>query len=73
MLQPQNIAVGPKPEPFSKYKKSVRDLLYFSSELTEAQKVVAEFFDDKIKSILGSTFHIGITNKTCHIYPITSF
>ncbi len=61
-FQPQNI-IGPTPDRFAQYKKSVRDLLYFSSELTEAQKVVSEFFDDKIRSVFASTYHIAILKK----------
>lgn len=52
-----------QPGEFDGYKRSVRELLFFTSELSEGQKAVSEFFDDKIKSILESNFHIGMSHK----------
>ena len=45
---------------FDTYKKSVKELLFFASELSEGQKAISEFFDDKIKSVFASTLHMGL-------------
>lgn len=62
IFQPQNTFAS-QPEKFGPYKKSVKELLFFAAELSEGQKAVTEFFDDKIRSIFQSTFHIGILKK----------
>jgi len=38
----------------------VKELLFFASELSEGQKAISEFFDDKIKSVFASTLHKGL-------------
>ena len=48
---------------FDAYKKSVKELLFFASDLSEGQKAISEFFDDKIKSIFESTLHIAHQKK----------
>ena len=48
---------------FDAYKKSVKELLFFASDLSEGQKAISEFFDDKIKSIFESTLHIAHHKK----------
>ena len=48
---------------FDAYKKSVKELLFFASDLSEGQKAISEFFDDKIKSIFQSTLHIAHHKK----------
>ena len=52
-----------QPGKFDEYTQSVKNLLFFTAELSEGQKSVAEFFDDKIKSIMESNFHIGLIKK----------
>lgn len=49
----------PQPGKFDTYERSVKELLFFASDLSEGQKSVTEFFDDKIKSVLASTLHMG--------------
>jgi hypothetical protein len=48
---------------FDTYHRSVNELLFFAADLSEGQKAIAEFFDDKIRSIMESTFHIGMHKK----------
>ena len=48
---------------FDAYKKSVKELLFFASDLSEGQKAISEFFDDKIKSVFESTLHIAHQKK----------
>ena len=38
----------------------MKELLFFASELSEGQKAISEFFDDKIKSVFASTLHMGL-------------
>ena len=37
--------------------------MFFASDLSEGQKAISEFFDDKIKSIFESTLHIAHHKK----------
>ena len=41
----------------------MKELLFFASDLSEGQKSISEFFDDKIKSVFQSTFHMGMLKQ----------
>ena len=62
LFQPEN-TFKTQPSKYDDYTKSVRELLFFTAELSEGQKAITEFFDDKIKSILASNLHIGNLKK----------
>ena len=59
---PQN-TFKTQPGKFDAYKQSVKEFLFFAAELSEGQKAIVEFFDDKIKSIMESIYMIGIHKK----------
>ena len=61
-FQPEN-SFKRQPAKYDDYEKSVRELLFFTSELSEGQKAISEFFDDKIKSVMATTLHIGNLKK----------
>ena len=58
LFQPQN-SYKTQPGKYDDYTRSVKELLFFTAELSEGQKAISEFFDDKIKSVMASNLHIG--------------
>ena len=62
LFQPEN-SFKKQQAKYDDYERSVRELLFFTSELSEGQKAISEFFDDKIKSVMESTLHIGNLKK----------
>ena len=59
---PQN-TFKTQPGKFDAYQQSGKEFLFFAAELSEGQKAIVEFFDDKIKSIMESIYNIGIHKK----------
>ena len=58
IFQPEN-SYKTQPGKYDDYTRSVKELLFFTAELSEGQKAISEFFDDKIKSVMASNLHIG--------------